>query len=160
MLCYVMTVDLRLFSLINAQDNFPPFPEIFFVQILRIILWRFRTAELDVSNSDRNTEIFFLSEHKSGEPHYNRRYSFEVCMHWLTFCRPIRNAVYCVLFSVLFAGLQAVFLTAFSPCPPPPTSPIFFLFVLGVATLGTRGLIFSHAAGIFGIGRRSTHLRP
>ena len=41
-----MTVDLRLFSLINAQDNFSPFPEIFFVQILRIILWRFRLQNL------------------------------------------------------------------------------------------------------------------
>ena len=154
---------MRLFSLINAQDNFSPFPEIFFVQILRIILWRFRTAELDVSNSDRNTEIFFLSEHKSGEPHYNRRYSFEVCMHWLTFCRPIRNAVYCVLFSVLFAGLQAVFLPAFSPCPPPPPPPPHFLYLFPFrprCTLGTRGLILSRAAGIFGVGRRSTHLRP
>ena len=108
--------------LINAQDNLPPFPEIFFVQILRIIVWSFRTAELDVPNTDRNTE-FFWGEHKWGEPHYNRQYSFEVFMHWLTFCRPIRNAVYCVRFSGLFAGLQAVFRTAFSPCPPPPPPP-------------------------------------
>ena len=49
----------ELFLLINAQDNLPPFPEIFFVQILRIIVWSFRTAELDVSNTDRNTEFFF-----------------------------------------------------------------------------------------------------
>ena len=63
--------------LINAQDNLPPFPEIFFVQILRIIVWIFRTAELDVPNTDR----------------------------------PIRNAVYWVRFSGLFAGLQAVFLS-------------------------------------------------
>ena len=49
----------ELFLLINAQDNLPPFPEIFFVQILRIIVWSFRTAELDVPNTDRNTEFFF-----------------------------------------------------------------------------------------------------
>ena len=50
---------IELFLLINAQDNFPPFPEVFFVQILRNILWSFRLAELDVPNTDRNTEFFF-----------------------------------------------------------------------------------------------------
>ena len=28
------------------------------------------------------TVNIFLSEHKSSKPHFNRRYSFEVCIHW------------------------------------------------------------------------------
>ena len=59
----------------------------------------------------------FLSEHKSGNPHYNWWCSFEVCIYGnltfadrLTFCQPIRSGM-----PFAASTFHMVFVTAFSP---------------------------------------------
>ena len=65
------------------------------------------------SLSEILTINIFLSEHKSGKPHYSWWYSFEVCIYEnltfadrLTFCQPIRSG--------MPSTFWTVFLTAFS----------------------------------------------
>ena len=124
----------ELFLLINAQDNLPPFPEIFFVQILRIIVWSFRTAELDVPNTDRNTEFFFERTQMRWAALQPTvlLWSFYALVDILSAtqeCRLLRP-----IFGVVcrFAGGFPHCLLPLSP-PPAPSPLIVFFFILGLA---------------------------
>jgi len=129
----------RLLCIINVQGIFSFFPVIFFRSeterlLLRIIIWRFRTAELLLDMSNTEEEYSFIERHKSGKPHHNRPLKF-VCTRnltsadRLTFSRPIRNAVSYICFLGAVSKISRIYkiVGAFVHCLLPSPSPPLFL---------------------------------
>lgn len=121
----------ELFLLINAQDNLPPFPEIFFVQILRIIVWSFRTAELEVPNTDRNTEFFF----ERTQMRWAALQSTVLLWSFYALVDILSANQECRLLGPIFGVVQVCrrFSSLPSPLVLPLPLPIVFFFVLGLA---------------------------